>query len=51
MDSKLKAALSRCNEEEREAVERWFKSFQAIGVSKRNGMSVARGAATSCPIP
>ena len=42
--------LDRCNEEEREAVERWFKSFQAIGLSKLNGMSVARGTTMSCPL-
>ena len=42
--------LDRCNAEEREAVERWFKSFQAIGLSKRNGMSVARGTTMSCPL-
>lgn len=42
--------LDRCNEEEREAVERWFKSFQAISLSKLNGMSVARGTSMSCPL-
>ena len=42
--------LDRCNEEEREAVERWFNSFQAIGLSKLNGMSVARGTTMSCPL-
>ena len=42
--------LDRCNEEERKAVERWFESFQAIGLSKLNGMSVARGTTMSCPL-
>ncbi len=42
--------LERCNKEEREAVERWFKSFQAIGLSKLSGMSVARGTTMSCPL-
>ena len=42
MDSEVQEVLQReilerCNEEEREAVERWFKSFQAIGLSKLNG--------------
>ncbi|QNI58916.1 hypothetical protein SynBIOSU31_02050 [Synechococcus sp. BIOS-U3-1] len=55
MDSQIRKVLQReilerCNEEEREAVERWFKSFQAIGLSKRNGMSVARGTTMSCPL-
>ena len=55
MDSQIRQVLQReilerCNEEEREAVERWFKSFQAIGLSKLNGMSVARGTTMSCPL-
>ena len=55
MDSKVQEVLQReilerCNEEEREAVERWFKSFQAIGLSKLNGMSMARGTSMSCPL-
>ena len=50
MDIKLRALLDRCSEEEREVIERWFKNFQAIELSKLNGISIARGASITCPL-
>ena len=45
MYSTLQELLGRTTLEEREVIERWFQNFQAIGLSKRQGMSTARGAA------
>ena len=45
MHSTLQTALSHGNPEERDVIERWFQNFQTIGLSKRQGMSAARGAA------
>ena len=50
MNIKLQALLDRCSKEERAAIEKWFENFQAIELSKMNGISIARGASTSCPI-
>ena len=50
MNIKLQALLDRCSKEERAAIERWFENFQAIELSKMNGISIARGASTSCPL-
>ena len=45
MYSTLQELLGRTTLEKREVVERWFQNFQAIGLSKCQGMSTARGAA------
>ena len=45
MYSTLQELLDRTTLGEREVIERWFQNFQAIGLSKRQGMSTARGAA------
>ena len=45
MYSTLQGLLDHTTLEEREVIERWFQNFQAIGLSKRQGMSTARGAA------
>ena len=50
MNIKLQEILEKCNKEEREVIERWFKNFQAIELSKLNGISIARGASTTCPL-
>ena len=50
MNIKLQELLDRCSKEEREVIERWFKNFQAIELSKLNGISIARGASTTCPL-
>lgn len=50
MNIKLQALLDSCSKEERAAIERWFENFQAIELSKMNGISIARGASTSCPL-
>tara|TARA_B100001057_G_scaffold314732_1_gene314821 strand:- start:247 stop:516 length:270 start_codon:yes stop_codon:yes gene_type:complete len=50
MNIKLQELLDRCSKEEREVIERWFKNFQAIELSKMNGISIARGASTTCPL-
>ena len=42
MDLNLVNFLARCQEEEREAIERWFKEFQPIELSRVGTMSVAR---------
>ena len=42
MDLNLVNFLARCQEEEREAIERWFKEFQTIELSRFGTMSVAR---------
>ena len=43
MDLNLVNFLARCQEEEREAIERWFNEFQPIELSRVGTMSVARG--------
>ena len=43
VDLNLVNFLARCQEEEREAIERWFNEFQPIELSRVGTMSVARG--------
>ena len=50
MNIKLQEILEKCSQEEREVIERWFKNFQALELSKLNGISIARGASTTCPL-
>ena len=50
MHPTLKEILGRTTLEEREVIERWFQNFQTIGLSKRQGMSTARGAAMACQL-
>ena len=50
MNIKLQEILEKCSQEEREVIERWFKNFQAIELSRLNGISIARGASTTCPL-
>jgi len=50
MDIELQIILEKCTNEEREVIERWFNNFQAIELSKFNGISIARGASTACQL-
>ena len=47
MDLRLIEFLARCEEEEREAVDRWFNEFQPIALETIGTMKVARGTSIS----
>ena len=38
MEIELQTILEKCTKEEREVIERWFNNFQAIELSKFNGI-------------
>ena len=50
MQTTLQEIMGHTTLEERKVIERWFQNFQTIGLSKRQGMSAARGAAMPCQL-